>query len=142
MAKAPRPAPADALPIDVKPQELAQRLADPEFRARIEQAVQQLPADKATELVALLEASIRRRRIEMWGYIAAAIVMLVGMVFALYLYGRAGGDSFVGWVFLLPLGLAGLTMMLVARWARAADAASRTQRAALRASGDDRPRPR
>lgn len=134
MAKA---KPADALPTDLKPQELAARLNDPEFRARIEAAVATLPRDKAAELVALLEASIRRRRIEMWGYIAAAIVMLLGMVVALYIYGRAGRDEFIGWVFLLPLGLAGLTMIIVARWARAADALDRSRRAELRAGASD-----
>lgn len=77
MAKAKKPAPAappapapDAEaaaavePSTVKPRELAERLADPEFRERIETAISHLPPEKAAELVALLEASIRRRKIE------------------------------------------------------------------------------
>ena len=59
------------------------------FRERIEQGISALPPEKAAELVALLEASIRRRKIELFGYIASAVVLLLGMVIAVYVYGRA-----------------------------------------------------
>lgn len=101
-----------------KPTDLAQRLADPAFRAQIEEAVASMPAERAAELVYMLEASLRRRKIELIGYLAAAVVLLLGMVIAIYLFGRSDGTWFVGWVFLVPLAAAGLVMMFVGRLAR------------------------
>ena len=89
---------AIAEPATIKPQELAERLADPEFRERVEAAIASLPPDKAVELVALLEASIRRRKIELFGYLASAAILLVGMVIALYAFGAAAQGTFIGWV--------------------------------------------
>jgi peptidoglycan/LPS O-acetylase OafA/YrhL len=103
---------------DTKPVDLAQRLADPAFRAQIEQAVAAMPPERAAELVHMLEQSLHRRKIEMIGYLAAAIVLLIGMVVALYVFGTSGGSSFIGWVFLVPLALAGLVMIVVGRVAR------------------------
>lgn len=122
---------ADAIaPDKIKPQELATRLADPAFRARVEEAVANLPPERAAELVALLEASIRRRKIELVGYLAAAVVLLVGMVIAIYAYGAAAEGRFVGWVFILPLALAGLVMIAVGRAARKAEEADRRKSSA------------
>jgi peptidoglycan/LPS O-acetylase OafA/YrhL len=97
--------------------ELAERLADPAFREQIEAAVRALPPEKAAALVEMLETSLRRRRIELAGYIAAAVLLLVGMVVALYIYGSSDHGDFVGWIFLIPLALAGLVMVLVGRFA-------------------------
>ena len=126
---------AIAEPATIKPQELAERLADPEFRERVEAAIASLPPDKAVELVALLEASIRRRKIELFGYLASAAILLVGMVIALYAFGAAAQGTFIGWVFLVPLALAGVVMIAVARAARTAEAADRRKASARAASG-------
>lgn len=104
-------------PAGDRPGDLAQRLEDPAFREQIEQAIQNMPPEKAAQLVAMLEVSLRRRKIELVGYLAAALVLLLGMLGALYYYGTSERGDFVGWVFLLPLGLAGGIMMLVGRWA-------------------------
>ncbi len=101
-----------------KPVDLAARLADPAFRAEIEDGIRTMAPDQAAELVRMLEVSLRRRKIELYGYLAAAAMMLIGMVIALYVFGASDPDQFVAWIFLLPLGLAGLVMMLVGRWAR------------------------
>ena len=106
----------DAKP--VKDKDLAERLADPAFRAQIEEAVASMPPEKAAELVAMLEQSLRRRKIELVGYLAAAVLMLVGMVLSLWFYGASDGDSFMAWIFLVPLALAGLVMWAVGRWSR------------------------
>ncbi|HVV87678.1 MAG TPA: hypothetical protein VHE35_31770 [Kofleriaceae bacterium] len=99
--------------------DLAERLRDPAFQADIEQAVRELPPDKAAQLVAMLEASIKRRKLELWGYIAAAAIVVFGMVGAFLVLGLTPPGTFVGWVFLIPLGLAGLVMWRVGRRARA-----------------------
>ena len=94
-------------------------MKDPAFQRDIEQAVRDLPPERAAELVAMLEASMRRRKLELYGYLAAAAIVVVGMVGALLFLGSAKENSFVGWVFLVPLALAGLVMWLVGKKARA-----------------------
>jgi hypothetical protein len=103
-----------------KPGDLTQRLEDPAFRSQIEEAISNMPPEKAAELVAMLESSLRRRKIELFGYLGAALVLLLGMVGALYYYGSSDSRDFVGWVFLVPLGLAGAIMWGVGRWAQGA----------------------
>ena len=104
--------------------DLAARLADPKFQADVEAAVRDLPPEKAAELVAMLEASMRKRKIELYGYLAAAAIVIVGMIGALLVMGSVEEGTFIGWVFLVPLGLAGIVMMLVGRRARADQKAS------------------
>jgi hypothetical protein len=111
-----------------KPADLAERLADPAFRAEIEEGLRSMPPEKAAELVAMLEAALRRRRIELYGYIGAAVVLLFGMVGALYFYGASDHGNFMAWIFLLPMGLAGLVMWLVGRWSRADKAEQKAAR--------------
>jgi hypothetical protein len=102
-----------------KPKDIHEKLADPTFRAQIEEGLKNMPPEKAAELVAMLEASLRRRKIELYGYIAAAVVMLVGMIVALYIYGATDHGDFMTWIFLIPMGLAGGVMWWVGRWANA-----------------------
>jgi len=99
-----------------KPADLAQRLNDPAFRAKIEEGLKNMPPEKAAELVAMLETSLRRRKIELYGYVAAAVVMLVGMVVALYIYGATDHGNFMSWIFLVPMALGGAVMWFVGRW--------------------------
>ena len=126
-----KPDPAVEVPV-IKPVELAKQLEDPAFRERIETAVSQLPPDKAAELVALLEASMMRRKVELVGYLSAALVLLVGMVLALYAYGRSDANQFRGWLLLLPLAAAGVIMIAVSRWAQKREAQDRQRRSAPR----------
>lgn len=113
------PEPATAARGKVAARELSDRLADPKFQADIEKAVRELPPDRAAELVAMLEASIKRRKLELWGYIAAAAIVLFGMVGTLLIMGSAGEGSFVAWIFLIPLAVAGLVMTWVGKRAKA-----------------------
>lgn len=103
-----------------KPADLADRLNDPAFRAQIEEGLKNMPPEKAAELVAMLEDSLRRRKLELLGYLGAALVLLVGMIVALYVYGSSDHRDFMSWIFLVPMGLAGLVMWLVGRWSNAA----------------------
>jgi hypothetical protein len=99
-----------------KPVDLSDKLNDPAFRAQIEEGLKNMPPEKAAELVAMLEASLRRRKIELYGYLGAAVVMVVGMVVALYIYGATDHGNFMSWIFLIPMGLAGAVMWFVGRW--------------------------
>jgi hypothetical protein len=99
-----------------KPKDIHEKLADPAFRAQIEEGLKNMPPEKAAELVAMLETSLRRRKIELYGYIAAAVVLLVGMIASLYIYGATDHGNFMSWIFLIPMGLAGAVMWFVGRW--------------------------
>lgn len=85
-------------------------------------AIQELSPEEATFFLAKLEAALKKRKLQLTGYIVAMIVWLIGMVFALAYYGVA--DGFVGWVFLLPFGLVGLVLYLFGRWAEKVGAAA------------------
>jgi hypothetical protein len=111
--------PWSALMAKAKAEGIHEKLADPAFRAQIEEGLKNMPPEKAAELVAMLEASLRRRKIELYGYIAAAVVLLVGMIVSLYIYGATDHGDLMTWIFLIPMGLAGGVMWSIGRWADA-----------------------
>jgi hypothetical protein len=78
-------------------------------------AIKDLNADEAQFFLEKLERAIRKRKIQITGYLAAMLVWVVGMMFALAYYGMA--DGFVGWVFVAPFGGVGLILYGFGRWA-------------------------
>jgi hypothetical protein len=86
--------------------EFARKLAalTPEQRAMFERA---------------FELTVKKRRVLMIGYLATAIALLLGMAWALYIFGKThGGEEFMGWVFLVPPLVAAIVLMLFGRLAR------------------------
>jgi hypothetical protein len=76
------------------------------------------PVDIASELAKLdpaqaalfvqaLELTMRKRRWMLLGYLAAMFAVLIGQVLALLVWANRTPGTFVGWVFLVPLALAG-----------------------------------
>jgi len=78
-------------------------------------AIEQLNPEEAAFFLEKLERAIRKRKIQITGYLAAMVVWLVGMMFALMYYGMASG--FVGWVFLAPFGAVGIVLYVFGKWA-------------------------
>ena len=78
-------------------------------------AVEKLSADEAQFFLAKLEAAIRKRKIQITGYLVAMLVWVVGMMGALAYYGTH--DGFVGWVFLTPFLLVGVILFAFGKWA-------------------------
>ncbi len=78
-------------------------------------AIEQLNPDEAQFFLEKLERAIRKRKIQITGYLAAMLVWVVGMMFALAYYGMAEG--FVGWVFLAPFGAVGVILYAFGKWA-------------------------
>ncbi|HEV7559131.1 MAG TPA: hypothetical protein VGO00_26840 [Kofleriaceae bacterium] len=78
-------------------------------------AIEKLSPDEAQFFLLKLEAAIRKRKIQILGYLVAMGVWLVGMVFALAWYGTH--DGFVGWVFVAPFGLVGAVLFGFGKWA-------------------------
>lgn len=87
-------------------EEFAKKLAEltPEQRAMFERA---------------LELTVKKRRVLMTGYLATAVALILGMAWALYIFGKThGGAEFMGWVFLVPPLVASFVMILFGRLAR------------------------
>lgn len=88
---------------------------DKDKHEALARAVEQLSPDEAQFFLTKLEAAIRKRKIQITGYLVAMLAWLLGMVFALAWYGTH--DGFVGWVFLAPFGVVGVILYAFGRWA-------------------------
>jgi hypothetical protein len=80
-------------------------------------AIERLSPAEAEFFVGKLERALRKRKIQITGYLAAMGAWLVGTVLALAYYGMHEGSGFVGWVFLVPFGLVGAILYAFGRWA-------------------------
>jgi hypothetical protein len=88
---------------------------DADKQDAIAQAVSQLTSDEAALFLFQLEMKLRKRKLMLVGYLVAMALWLAAMLLALVIYGTSNG--FVGWVFLLPFGLVGVTLYAFGRWA-------------------------
>lgn len=79
-------------------------------------AIEKLSPEEAEFFVHKLEMAIRKRKIQITGYLAAMAVWLVLTTLAIAYYGMSDG-GFVGWVFLVPFGAVGLVLYLFGAWA-------------------------
>jgi hypothetical protein len=77
-------------------------------------AIANMSDDDRAMWLARVEAALRKRKIQLLGYLLAIVVWLVGMLFALAYYGVSEG--FTGWVFLIPFGLMGLILFAFGKW--------------------------
>jgi hypothetical protein len=78
-------------------------------------AVAKLDPAEAEFFLHKLEAALKKRKIQLSGYLVAMLVWVIGMFFALVYFGMAKG--FVGWVFILPFGLVGVILYAFGKWA-------------------------
>ena len=78
-------------------------------------AIQQLNPEEAQFFLEKLERAIKKRKIQISGYLAAMLVWVIGMMFALAYVGM--GHGFVGWVFLTPFLGVGIILYVFGRWA-------------------------
>ena len=78
-------------------------------------AIEKLTPDEANFFLLRLEGAIKKRKIQVAGYLVAMGVWVIAMVFGLAWFGTH--DGFVGWVFLLPFALVGLILYTFGKWA-------------------------
>jgi hypothetical protein len=78
-------------------------------------AVEQLSPEEAAFFLDRLERALKKRKLQLLGYLVALCVWTIGMVCALAIYGLASG--FVGWVFFVPFALVGLVLWIFGKWA-------------------------
>lgn len=88
---------------------------DPAKQDELARAIEKLTPEEAAYFLFKLESSLRKRKLQLTGYLVAMLVWLVSMLFAFAYYGMA--DGFVGWVFLLPFALVGVILFAFGRWA-------------------------
>ena len=78
-------------------------------------AIEKLSSDEAAFFLHKLEHAIRKRKIQLTGYLGSMVAWLVMMVGALIYYGTQ--DGFTYWVFVVPFGAVGLILYTFGRWA-------------------------
>lgn len=91
-------------------------MPDPAKLDEVAAAIKELPSDQAEFFLKKLEVVLRRRKIQLTGYLVGLVLWVVAMLGALAYYGTH--DGFTGWVFLLPFGVLGAVITLFGRWAR------------------------
>jgi hypothetical protein len=80
-------------------------------------AVAQLSPDEALFFLSKLEAVMNKRKLQLTGYLVALATWVAGMFGALLYYGTHSG--FVGWIFLVPFGIAGVILYAFGKWSDA-----------------------
>lgn len=78
-------------------------------------AIDKLSSEEAAFFLHKLECAIRKRKIQITGYLVAMLVWALGTAVALYYFGTH--DGFVGWVFLVPFGFVGVVLYGFGHWA-------------------------
>jgi hypothetical protein len=74
----------------------------------VAEAIKNLSREEAALFLFHLESKYQKRKLQLTGYLVAMLLWLAGMLFALYIFGTSSG--FVGWVFLVPFALVGVTL--------------------------------
>ena len=87
---------------------------DKDKHDELAEAIKKLSPEDAAFFLWKLEMSVRKRKLQLTGYLVAMLVWLVGMLGALVIYGSSSG--FVGYVFLIPFGLVGVILWAFGKW--------------------------
>lgn len=88
---------------------------DPDMAARLADLTPE-QADMFTRALAL---ALRKRRVLLLGYALTAVALFLGVVWALYIYGKTlgSGESMI-WVFFIPPALAAIILITFGRISR------------------------
>jgi hypothetical protein len=78
-------------------------------------AIAQLSPEEAAFFLHKLEMAMRKRKLQLGGYLVAMIAWLAGMIGALIYFGAYGWSA--AWAFLVPFGLVGAILYGFGTWA-------------------------
>jgi hypothetical protein len=88
--------------------------AHPELAGKLEQ----LSPEEMDMFLGLIQKALKKRRIQLAGYLLSLVCMIGGLLFALYVYGNREPGEFVGWAALVPFGLVAAVLLIFGRWSR------------------------
>ena len=94
---------------------LVAKAFDADKHEELARAIEKLDPEQAAFFLAKLEIAIKKRKIQITGYLVAMALWVIGMFFALVWYGTH--DGFTGWVFLMPFAVVGVTLFVFGKWA-------------------------
>jgi hypothetical protein len=80
----------------------------------VAEAIKNLSPEEAQLFLFHLESKYTKRKVQLTGYLVAIALWIAGMLLALMIFGMSSG--FVGWVFLIPFGLVGVTLWGFGKW--------------------------
>jgi hypothetical protein len=108
----------EALPADLHDgAAIADAARDPERHARLAAAIEQLTPEEAQKVLAVLEREMRSRSIQLYGYIASGIVLIVGMLGVLVYWGSVPDGTSVAWTIPIPFLFVAVILWACGRWA-------------------------
>lgn len=84
----------------------------------LEEILANLTTEEAEMFLSALELTMRKRRVQLLGYLAALFCLVVGLGWAFWMYGRRDPGDFMGWAFLIPPAAAGLALYGFGKLAR------------------------
>ena len=108
---------------------LVEKAFDKNKHAELARAVEQLSPDEAQFFLDKLERALKKRRLQLIGYLVAMLVWAVGMLLAFGVYLTTEPGHFVGWVFLAPFAVVGVILYAFGKWS-------------VKVGGKDKPKPR
>jgi len=101
---------------------------DAKKHEELARAIENLTSEEAAFFLHKLENALRKRKLQLTGYLAAMVTWLVTMVAALLYFGTH--DGFVLWVFLIPFASVGALLYGFGLWAERISNAPPSARAA------------
>ncbi len=87
--------------------------------AELARKLEELTPEQADMFVRALHLAMRKRRVLLVGYLATAISLVLGWLWALYIFGKTtGSGEFMAWVFLVPPAIAAIVLVSFGRISR------------------------
>jgi hypothetical protein len=87
---------------------------DAQQHDNLARAIEKLSPEEAAYFLHKLEHAVKKRKLQLTGYLAAMVAWIVGMVGALLYFGSH--DGFTYWVFAIPFALVGAILYGVGRY--------------------------
>ena len=100
--------------------QLAEAAGDPERQARLAAAIEKLTPDEAQKVLDILEREMKKRSIQLYGYIASGIVLIVGMLGVLVYWGSVPEGTPVAWTIPIPFLFVAIILWTFGRWSNRA----------------------
>jgi hypothetical protein len=84
----------------------------------IKAELDKLAPEQVEMFVRALELAMRKRRIMLFGYLTTLLAVVAGQLGAVLIWANREPGTFIGWIFLVPIALAGLILVGTARLVR------------------------